>query len=229
MSELTQAIWPFALLATVLVALFSASLVWAATPGERPHRAQSLVLMVGLPLAAAALYLWLGQPRAVLPAFSAPSSTADRAHSIEALRARLKAQPSDAPGWLMLARSHQVLGQYAEASEAFAQATHANPALQNDAAHMLIWAETRLLAADRQFDAHSHTLVARALALAPDHPDAQLLGALSALQRQDRAQARLLLTKLLDHHGSDSPDGQALRDTLQQLDSEPSSSIAPAR
>ncbi len=222
MNELASAIWPFVLLATLLVALFSASLVWAGQPAAhddaRPApRQQGLALTLLLPLAAAALYLWLGEPRAVMPAFSAPADAAGRAHSVQALQARLAQRPDDAQGWLMLARSHQVLGQYAEAAEAFDRAGDADPALQDDAGHLLAWAETRLLAAERQFDARSHALVARALALAPEHPEVLLLAGLSALQRDDKAQATALLAQLREHYPAGSPDREALDDTLKQL------------
>ena len=80
------------------------------------------MLLFALPLLAAGGYAWLGQPQALDPmqaqARVDPQQIEDM---LDKLKARLKAQPDDLKGWVMLARSYKTLGRYEEAASAYAQ------------------------------------------------------------------------------------------------------------
>ena len=83
------------------------------------------MLAVLIPLASVLTYLQLGNPEAAAP--GAATAPADR-HSVTpeqiqkmvtALGERLRAQPDDAEGWLMLGRSYTALSRYRDAATAF--------------------------------------------------------------------------------------------------------------
>ena len=89
--------------------------------------AAGLILVV---TAAALFYAWLGRPD--LPGSSARSSAqlpqqalaelGDLDQKLAMLRARLKENPDEFEGWLLLARSNLSLGRYEEAANAFGRA-----------------------------------------------------------------------------------------------------------
>lgn len=134
--------WAFAVAALGLVALLTFSLLragrtgaatagapgsaGAAGDGPAPA-AQPLALALGVPLVALALYAGLGQPRALDPGERETGSVAQVEGMVERLAARLRRDPADVEGWLMLAHSYKVMGRVAEAAEAFEQADRAAP------------------------------------------------------------------------------------------------------
>lgn len=96
------------------------------------------LLVVFVPLGAVALYALLGSPDAMTAETSLRKSTAHTvrkseggeekrsygsvASLVDGLRDRLDAEPDDAGGWLLLAKSYQHLGRDAEALEAYVRA-----------------------------------------------------------------------------------------------------------
>src|SRR5439155_1507874 len=82
-------------------------------PAQAPRRARAAALTLGLalPICALAVYLSVGNPRALLPqAAEGGNQHGLSAQQFEALvsrlAARLKDNPEDAEGWMMLARSY---------------------------------------------------------------------------------------------------------------------------
>jgi cytochrome c-type biogenesis protein CcmH len=239
--------WPFAATAIALVALFTISLMRAgraAPAGPEPHsapRGQALALAAGLPLLALALYAALGQPRALDPAERETGSVAQVESMVERLAARLKQEPGDVNGWLMLAHSYKVMGRAAESAGAFEQADRAAPdtagpapaggaaswagpaglvaesVWQRDPNRLVDWIEVRMLAADDHFDARSLALLQRAVALAPEHPGVLMLSGLAALDQADFATARRAFTALRDQSEPGSEDRSALDQALVKL------------
>lgn len=96
------------------------------------------LLVVFVPLGAVALYALLGSPDAMTAEASPRKSAAHKmtntaggdakrsygsvASLVDGLRDRLDAEPDDAGGWLLLAKSYQHLGRDAEALEAYVRA-----------------------------------------------------------------------------------------------------------
>ena len=248
---LWPAIGPFAAVALLLVLLFTASLVRAGaplgedarlakTPGAAVGRAQSLLLWLGLPLAMLALYLALGQPRALVPAEREPGSPQQVESMVKRLSERLQREPDNVEGWLMLAHSYKVMGRAAESAEAFERADRAAPdtgALpagaaasvggpagliseglwQRDPNRLVDWIEVRMLAAQDHFDARSLALLERAVALAPGHPGVLMLSGLAALDRADLGAAQRAFTALRDQSAPGSEDRATLDEALAKL------------
>src|SRR5690606_11675948 len=90
-------------------------------------RRTAIALAIVLPVAATLTYLYLGNPAAISPS-SAPGTRvitqADVQAMVASLEERLKQNPDDSAGWLMLARSYRHFGRYEEAANAFSNATN---------------------------------------------------------------------------------------------------------
>jgi cytochrome c-type biogenesis protein CcmH len=100
----------------------------APPPPSRLREIGPLAIAAVLPIVAFVLYLGLGSPgipgrpvatRAPAADTQAPHETTEM---VGRLKERLKADPQDVEGWVMLARSYQTLRQYADAAAAWRQA-----------------------------------------------------------------------------------------------------------
>lgn len=93
----------------------------------RVSRLAAVAFAGASPIAAAAVYLWLGAPELIAgerrPPRAAVLSPDERGAMIAAmvsgLASRLEANPEDAEGWRMLARSYAVLGDHEESARAW--------------------------------------------------------------------------------------------------------------
>lgn len=154
----------------------------------------SATLCVMLPPAAAMLYLHLGNPAAVMEVDDAHPLSGD-AHTpqivqieamVDQLARRLKAQPQDAEGWAMLARSYTVLERFDDAAAAYAKAVALAPdvaALRADYADVLASLDGGSL------EGAAMTQIRAALAADPDDPKSLALAASAASERGDTAAA----------------------------------------
>jgi len=161
--------------------------------GQRAGIAVACLLSLAVPLAAALLYLHLGNPRAaatVATAGAAEPHAGDdgdaMALAINALAQRLRAAPDDAEGWYTLARSYETLGRYTDAAAAYREVLRLAPAQPQVLADL---ADALLSANQGAPDAASIAAVAQALAVNPDQPKALALAGMMALRRGDAAQA----------------------------------------
>lgn len=208
----------FVAVMALLVALATAWLAWAASaapaagaeaPGAR-RWPWALVLLV--PLLTIVVYARLGHPVAANPAHQVHELSAQT--MVDKLAQRLRDNPDQPEGWLMLGRSYQVLGRYADAANAYEQAEAL--ALQ-DMDALTGWIEARMQAAQGRFDTRSLELLAQAQAREPEHHGVLLLGALAALDRGDKAQAQRQLQRLQSLTPEDTPDRAALDRALEEL------------
>lgn len=215
---------PFLWSAAALVGVFGASLVWAAGREGVSGRGARWALWLGVPLAVIGLYAALGHPRALNPAEreSAATQIEDR---VQRLAERLARAPNDPDGWLMLARSLQVIGRPAEAAQAYARV--GERAMQ-DVEVLADWLEARLLSAEHHFDDTSVGLLRQAIALAPLHPKVLMLHGLAALDQGDMPLARQAFTRLREQYAEGSPDRQALDTAIARLERGEDPRMAPA-
>jgi cytochrome c-type biogenesis protein CcmH len=140
-----------------------------------------------MPICALAVYVAVGNPRALLP------QTAESAnqHGLSAqqfealvsrLAARLKDNPEDAEGWMMLGRSYAVLGRFGQAGEAYAKAAARMP---RDAQLLADYADALAMAQGRTLQGEPEKILRRALAVDPDNVKALLLAGTAAFNRND--------------------------------------------
>jgi predicted Zn-dependent protease len=106
---------------------------------------------------------------------------------LQRLERRLQAQPDDADGWLMLARSNASLNHHDAAAKAFTQAARLRP---DDALLLADWADSLAMAQGGSARGEPTRLIERALALDPAQPKARVMAGTAALERGDHRQAQ---------------------------------------
>lgn len=187
----------------------------AASVRAQPARKSAVLIGLALPLAAALLYFALGNVPALSPqSAQQPKITAQQIEDMVAkLAARMEQNPEDSQGWLMLGRSYKAMGRYEEATRAFGKAEK----VVNEDPHLLSeYAEALALATGGSLSGKPSELLARALKLDPDFPDALILAGTAAFEREDYAVAVALWERLLRQLPPESDDAQALAEGIRK-------------
>jgi cytochrome c-type biogenesis protein CcmH len=169
----------------------------SAKPARAATASRNLVylLSIGLPLIAVLFYLRVGELKGLSPLQTQPPNVSETATprsqqqieaNVAALADRLKANPSDSQGWIMLARSYNSMQRFGEAAGAYAKATELLP---NNAD---LWAEYAFVSAmanDRRLEGQPMELIDKALKIDPENLKALQLAGNAAFQRKDYKQA----------------------------------------
>ena len=177
-----------------------------------------IALCLILPIAAMMGYLWLGKPQALDQQAVAQPQEEQAAQEIDGmlkgLADRLKANPDDHKGWIMLARAYKVLGRFADAAEAF---SHGGPVLENDPSLLSDYAEVRVRASRGKFDSKTDELLKQALKLNPDEAQALFLARVAAEERRDFAAAITHWQRLLPQLEPGSEEARSLKASIAEL------------
>ena len=206
-----------------------------------PPRWMAVAVGLLVPACGLGIYLWLGSPQGIDPRVQQPRAVADSdgannaaagsAESapdmeamVDSLAAKLAAEPDNAEGWLLLARSRVVQERFSEAVTAFERA-HAllgdSPALLTD------WAEAEAgAAAGSRFPASALDRIDRALELDPDHEKALWLGGFAAAQNGRTNIAVARWERLLARQPPGSREESIVTELLAQVRGTGSSSPA---
>ncbi len=136
---------------------------------------------------------------------------------VTALAERLKKQPDDAQGWIMLGRSYKYLQQYPKAVEAF---EHAYKLIGDQPELMLLYAEAMAFANNEQLAGKPAELVFKVLAMEPDNVSGLWFGGMAKAQSGDFVEARTLWTKLEALLPPDSTARQEVQGLLAKLATE---------
>lgn len=150
------------------------------------------LLAFGLPVVAVVFYLKVGELKGISPPqVTPPISGETRSQqqidaNVNALAERLKANPSDGEGWVMLARSYTSMEKFAEASGAYAKATELMP---NNADLWAEYAFTSAMASGRQLEGRPMEFVDRALKIDPENLKALQLAGNAAFQKKEYKKA----------------------------------------
>ena len=107
---------------------------------------------------------------------------------LEGLEAKLRANPTDVAGWLLLGRSNFQLQRYPEAAQAYEQAYTLTEGKNVEAIMGL--GEALAFSDERMLTTRSAQLFERAMELAPDHPKALWYSGLAAYQVRNFEVAR---------------------------------------
>jgi len=205
----------------------------AAAPPARPWMAWGIALglSVALPAAALLLYQQVGDPRAAAALAAGTASPHERAGQdmeqvVARLAVRLQAQPADIEGWIMLARSYEVLQRYDDAVLAYRKAIELAP----DQPQLLAdYADALGSARQGDLGGPAQEAIDAALAVDPKHPKALALAGMAAYQRGDTAQARARWQAARELLPPDSEAQRSIDASLAHLDAPPpASSPAPA-
>jgi len=180
------------------------------------------ILSVGLPAAALLLYLQVGNPMAAASQMMAAQRSGlhegeggDVEAMVGRLAVRLRTQPDDVEGWIVLARSYEYLQRYDDAVVAYQQAMALAP---NQPQLLADYADALASARDGDLDGPAQAAIDAALAIDADHPKALALAGMAAFKRGDLAQARQHWEHVLALLPSDSEAAQRIGANLAELD-----------
>lgn len=189
----------------------------AAAQRQGPSRATAIVLALLLPAAALIGYTLLGNPKALDPRNlqGQPPVTAEQINGmVEKLAARLKENPEDEKGWIMLARSYKAMGRIQEAADAYAKG---GKLLQENAALLTDYAETLASLSEGRFAGKPTQLINQALKLNPEEPQALILAGVAAGERNDYKAAIAYWERLLPMVEPGSDEETSLKEALERL------------
>ena len=201
-----------------------------------PPRWMAVAIGLTVPVCGLGIYLWLGSPQGIDPRGQPPRAVADSATAgsavagsaaaggaesapdveamVDSLAAKLAAEPDNAEGWLLFARSRVVQERFGEAVTAFERA-HAllgdSPALLTD------WAEAEAGVAGNRFTASILERLDRALELDPDHEKALWLGGFAAVQNGHTDTAVARWERLLARQPPGSREESIVTELLAQI------------
>jgi len=177
-------------------------------------RKSALAMLFAIPLAAAAGYALLGNPQALDPMHTqARMSSQQMDELLDKLVARLKANPEDSKGWVMLARSYKALGRYAESAEAY---SHGGTLVDADPSLLADYAEVLAQVNGGRLDGKPGELIARALKIDANEPQALFLAGVAATERKDFAAVADFWGRLLVQLDPGSEDAKSLQTAVDK-------------
>jgi len=171
------------------------------TASRAPSRGRTAAIAAGLaiPLGALALYLVVGHPQAI--AYRAGDERAAHALSarqvdalIERLAARMKDNPGDPDGWVLLGRSYGARGRFGDAARAYGNAAALRP---RDAGLLADYADVLAMAQGRRLRGEPEAIIARALDADPGNLKALALAGSAAFEKKEYAEAARYWERIL--------------------------------
>lgn len=122
---------------------------------------------------------------------------------VEGLVAKLKAQPQNAEGWAMLARTYAALKRFEEALPAYRKAIEQRP---DDAQLYADYADALAVTQGRTLEGEPARLIAKALSLDANNFKALSLSGTIAYDKQDFQAAAALWERAVQHAPADNPE-----------------------
>ena len=188
-------------------------------------RRLGFTLAAVLPVAAIAMYAWLGNPGALIaqggeqnnPALAAQPTEADVLKMIQSIEARAQANPTDGELWEGLANANAMMGRWPESLQAFQKALELLP---TKPAVMSGYAEALAMTSNMVLAGKPIEMVQQALKADPNDIKALELAGIYAFQNEEFAQAVVLLDRLQRLMSSDMPYAQEIlkmRNEAQRL------------
>lgn len=185
-----------------------------------PTRGRWTVIAAGVavPVLAIALYTLTGTPQALSPQMAGEGGGHEVTEQqivemVSRLAAKLKENPDDAEGWVMLGRSYSVLGKFPEAAQAYAQATQRVP----DNAQLLAdYADAAAMAQGRKLEGVPEKIIAKALQVDPNNVKALALAGSASFEKKDFATAASHWEKILKLVPPDSDIAKSVQSTVAE-------------
>jgi cytochrome c-type biogenesis protein CcmH len=184
----------------------------------KPARYTACALSVLLPLGALCVYLLVGAPAVLDPRILAAADaehTIDRAQleaMVDKLAARLKEEPENGEGWLMLARSYRHFQRYEDAARAYGNAVSRLPP---DAGLLADYADV-LAAAQGRLTGEPEELIAKAIDLDPKNLKALALAGSAAFEQKRYAQAAASWERMLPLVDAGSEQARVIQDNVAE-------------
>ncbi|HET9821708.1 MAG TPA: c-type cytochrome biogenesis protein CcmI [Burkholderiaceae bacterium] len=202
----------------------------AAAVVARPSRTLVAGLALGVVALAIAGYAWTGSPSLIAgvppaqPAGHEMDST-QFAAAVERLAEKLKEQPDNVEGWVMLARSYVQLGRFSDAVPAFAKAVSL---AGEDAGLLADWADALAVMQNRDLSGEPAKLIERALKADPNSFKALALAGTASFNAKDYRGAVKHWEKLAQVAPPDSPFAAQLQSSIAEARQLGGMAAAPA-
>ena len=178
-------------------------------------RRTAMAVAAAVPIAALLLYFAVGNPAALAPGAAAGDGHGITREQIEGmverLATRMKENPEDAEGWVMLGRSYAVIDRHAEAAVAYANAVKRS---EPDAQLLADYADALAMAQGRNLRGEPERLIAQALKVDPRNVKALLLAGTVAFQDKKFKDAIAFWERILKVVPPDSDIADSVRDSI---------------
>ena len=178
-----------------------------AAPTMRRGRWLASGVLALVPVLAITGYLALGNPAALNP----PDQ--QFLEMVDALAEKMKTNPDDAQGWVMLARAYQITGRMPESIAAFEKAS----ALRPDDANLLAGHADALAMVQGSLSGKPFELIVKALKLDPKNQTALALAATAAMENGQFAESIALWRRLAAVVEPGSADRAAVDQAIEQV------------
>lgn len=180
-------------------------------------RKTALALVVLIPVLALGGYALLGKPQALDPAQTRAQpkmSPQEIAAMVDRLAAKLKENPDNPQGWLMLARSYKAMGRYEDAADAYGKA---GSIVDQDPELLASYAETLAMASGQGLKGKPRALIDKALKLDPNHAHTLFLAGAAAMEAGENKQGIAYWEALLPQVEAGSEIDRLLRDGIEKM------------
>lgn len=216
------------ILCAALMIFFALTLVIAPilrTTSSTPIRSRKIFALILstiflLPASAIGLYRLLGEPHALDPTqLTARSESSPRLEqAIDQLVAKLKQDPNNAEGWVLLGRAYKTTQKFAEARDAFKQALGLSP----DNADLIVdYAEALALSGtSHKLDGETRTLIEQALTLDSQNQHGLWLLGISDYQAENYRAAIEHWNRLLPLLPEDSNVAKSVKGQIEKAENE---------
>jgi cytochrome c-type biogenesis protein CcmH len=185
-----------------------------AAPSLHAPRKTVAALAIALPIAAAALYLAIGNPGGVgYDATAQRAGDQDLERMVQKLADKLARDPANLKGWTMLARSYKVMGRMAEAEQAYQRA---GAFIEKDAQLLADYADVVVSNSGGDFAGKPAMLLDKALKIDPDNPMALWLAGTAAFSGRDFEKAVSLWERLVPLLEPGSQDARNVQASLSE-------------
>lgn len=191
------------------------------TAGTAGGGMTAVLIGLAVPLLAVSLYFVLGSPAGLDPAKVAAAPN-DQTHAvtedqivemIAALSKRLQANPGDAEGWHMLARSNGAIGRFGEAATAYGQLVKLVP---GNAELLADYADTLAMSLNRSLLGEPEKIINLALSADSKNVKALALSGSAAFERRDYQGAVTQWTKILSLAPPESEIGRSIVSSINE-------------
>ncbi len=195
------------------------------------------VAVIGIPLSAVLLYATLGSPQlatGVAAIARAPVATNANAGApspeaanvspevsdkqilamVDSLAEKMQQNPGDPKGWVLLARSQNALGRFAEAAKSYERAVALLP---NDAQILADYADAAAMTQDGRFEGKPLTLIKQALQADPNNMKALALAGTAEMRLGNKAQSLKHWEKLKTLVAKDSDDAREVDSIIAEV------------
>ena len=191
----------------------------AAVAPVRHGRGAAIVASIAVPLLVFGLYFVVGNPQALQ---SGGTAAVDAAHGmtaqqvealVERLAARMRKNPDNPEGWILLARSYCAINRFDQAVQAYANAAARLP---GDAQLLADYADVLAMAQGRRLQGEPEKIIARALEADPNNVKAHALAGTSAFEKPDYADAVRHWEQMLPLVAQDSDTTRSIQASIAE-------------